>query len=60
MKPPNAPQFSHNSRPCYISGIHITRGIIIRYMDADAEFITIPYDNSLIREYGPREIPFSD
>lgn len=59
MKPPNAPTLTIHSRPCYISGIHITRGLIIRYLDTESEFATIPYDNGLIRAGAPREIPFS-
>lgn len=59
MKPTNAPTLTIHNRPCYISGIHITRGLIIRYLDTDNEFTTIPYDNTLIRAGAPREIPFS-
>lgn len=62
--PPNAPILTHNNRPCYISGItniHLLHDslIILRFTDTDSEFITIPYDNNLIRMYAPREIPFS-
>lgn len=54
--PPNAPIFQHLSRPAYISGIHVTRGIIIRYVDVESEFTTIPHDDKIIEEHKPQQI----
>lgn len=62
--PTNAPTITVDNRPAYISGInnaHLISGatLIIRFTDGMCEFKQIPYDNGIMRNGKPREIPFS-